>query len=299
MVYAYRNLWTHSDCICLCLWLALGNAMYPLLLLFLRSSRLQFRLYDRLSVCAFVCELFFRIIFKWQRNKGRRNWVKSRTAFLLYFDLRAMQHCPFPLPFCVSLLSVSLASRLSPRATDRYWDRGTDRETMEQTERHTGSLLFSTPYLLTHSQYMYLHTHTLAHIHTQKCVYTVRLCLCMCACLWNWGQDDVEAIKWSQTQTPPRNLIGNERKRRQTRRAKERRGAIERKRQHQRCRNRDGGTRGTLLLHLLLFAFSFPSNANRESKVWAKWACLEHRFVGVCQRQLPLQLPLQWPLQSQ
>lgn len=148
----------------------------------------NFHFYDRLSVCACVCELFFRIIFKWQRNKGRRNWVKSRTAFLLYFDLRAMQHCVFPLPFGVSLLSASLASRLSPRATDRHRDGGTDRETMEQTERHTGSLLFSTPYLLTHSQYMYLHTHTLAntyaHTHTDACIYRsfVVVCVCLAVC---------------------------------------------------------------------------------------------------------------------
>lgn len=137
-------------------------------------------------LCVSVCELLFRIIVKWQRNKGRRNWVKSQAAFLLYFDLRAMQHCLFSLPFPVSLLSVSQASRLSPRATDRYRQRYRQRNKGTDRETHAGSLLFSSPYLLTHSQYTicictHSHTDKQTDTHTQMCVYTVPLCLCVCA----------------------------------------------------------------------------------------------------------------------
>lgn len=112
-------------------------------------------------LCVSVCELLFRIIVKWQRNKGRRNWVKSQAAFLLYFDLRAMQHCLFSLPFPVSLLSVSQASRLSPRATDRYRQRyrqrnkGTDRETRRQFAFLVALFTYSLPIYN-----MYLHTLT-------------------------------------------------------------------------------------------------------------------------------------------
>lgn len=183
--YVYRYLWTHSDCICLCFWLGLANAMCPLLLpllLLLRSSRLQFPLL-RSPVCvrARVCVLFFRIIVKWQRNKGRRNWVKSRAAFLLYFDLRAMHRClfVFPLPFPNSLLPVSQPSRLSPRATDRYRGRGTDRETKGQTDRETRRQFAFLVALFTYSlpiyTYVFAHTHTLTSTHTQMCVYTVPL----------------------------------------------------------------------------------------------------------------------------